>query len=114
MTARLYDLADGTYAPVTAPLNFSITENGQAISATTSSAVHSIDPTGSSEDVLIYNPGPNTVYVRAGTGGTVATSASMPIVEGEKGSFYKAASTHLAVLSANGTQAIWVKVGTGA
>lgn len=114
MAERLIDLPDGNYAQVTGNLNFTITDNGQWLTATTSSAATQIDAAGSGEDVMIYNSGAAVVHVKAGVAGVTATTDSMPVLPGEKGAYYKGNATHLAVLAASGSIQVWVNAGEGA
>jgi hypothetical protein len=100
--------------PISANLNFPITSNGQLISVTASSVATSIDASGTSNDVMIYNMTSTIVYVLAGTSGTTATTSSMPILPGEKGTYFKGNATHLAVIGTVAGGNLWVKAGDGA
>lgn len=112
---RIHDLADGTHVKVTAPLNFSVSSaDGQTIAATTTSAATQIDATGASEDVMVWNKSAVVIHIKCGASNVVATANSMPILPGEKGSYYKGNSTHIAVIAASSTGDIWVKAGEGA
>jgi hypothetical protein len=94
--------------------NFSIGADGISITAGTSSAATLIDSdTNPDPDVMIYNPGPYTVYVKAGGSGVVATTNSMPILAGEKGAFNKGGNLYLATLSPSGSQQIVAFAGEG-
>jgi len=112
---RLRDLPDGTHVRVETPLNFSVaTADGQNLTASTSSAATSIDASGASDNVMVYNSSPVTIFIKCGTSGVTATTASMPVLAGEKGTYYKGSATHIALLAASGSgQTIWVKAGEG-
>jgi hypothetical protein len=95
--------------------NFSILENGQSFAVTGASSALAF-PTEAGRyscDVMIYNPGPAAVYVRAGDANVVATSASMVIPAGVKEVFGKATASHLAAMTASGSQTILVYLGEG-
>jgi hypothetical protein len=96
-------------------MNFAIDEDGILINATTISSTTTL-PQGAEyeEDILIDNPGPYDVRVKAGKAGVAAsTTLSMRIAAGEKGVYRKGSATHLAVVSINGNQAITVFSGSG-
>lgn len=95
-------------------MNFSITQNGTTITATALSVAHDLGVGAHLQsDIMIINMGPQDVYVRAGQAGVAATTSSMRIMAGEKGTYSKGQATHLAVLSPNGDQAITVFLGSG-
>ena len=100
--------------------NFSILIAGQSVAAApaanaTAVAIDVNPPTGVvRSDVMIYNPGPGTVYVRAGDGNVLADANCQPILAGEKGAWHKGAATHLAAYSPSGAQTLLVFVGAGA
>lgn len=97
-------------------MNFPIYGQGQTISATDTSAAHQLTGlnAASARDVMIYNPGPHDVHVRAGQAGVVADGTCMPILAGEKGAYAKGPYVYLAVISPDGAQDIQVFVGEGA
>jgi hypothetical protein len=98
--------------------NFSLRVTGQVVSASSAGAATLVDNVtgpgrGSRGDVLVYNPGPSVVRVRAGDAGVVADATCQPILAGEKGCWHKGDATHLAAWVASGTQDIEVFVGSG-
>lgn len=98
----IYSAADGT--------SINVTSNSvatQIVSDTTWPTV--------SEDVLIDNPGPNDVYVKAGPANVAATLLSVRVPAGSMQPFRKEGATHLAFICAAGkTQTVVVHVGEGA
>lgn len=64
------------------------------------------------EDVMIDNPGPLDVYVKAGGDAAVATLASVRVPAASLQPFRKGGATHLALIS-TGAQAVVVHVGAG-
>lgn len=96
-------------------MNFPISEQGLPLSAV-SGASTTYDVSASnrySPDILIYNPGPATVYIRAGAADVSANVLSMPIPPKTKEVYRKGLSTHLAVISSSGSQEILVFFGEG-
>lgn len=98
--------------------NWPITgSDGVPITATTSSAVTlvaSSDVHRVAADVMIDNPGPLDVFVKAGGAGAAATLTSMRVPAGSLQPYAKGAdATHIAVITASGTQAIVVHLGEG-
>ena len=95
-------------------MNFSIESNGIVIAATAVSTTTAL-PTGAqfNGDVMIDNPGPNPVHVRAGDTSVTATTASMRIAPGEKGAYAKGTATHIAVIAPSGNQSMTMFVGQG-
>jgi hypothetical protein len=99
--------------------NFDIQRAGQivAASATAGAAAIAIDtnpPAGElRSDIMIYNPGPGVVHVRAGGSSVTADNTCMPIVPGEKGAWSKGSATHLAAYSPSGAQSLIVVIGMG-
>lgn len=94
--------------------NFGITHpDGRLINVTAASAATLIDATGSSSDVLIFNPGPATVHIKAGAAGVIATTSSVPLPAGNSQVFFKGWSTHLAMIASSGTSACNVIIGEG-
>lgn len=92
--------------------NFQITNPGQSIDATTTSAaIPLVGRCGN--QAMIYNPGPNIVFVRVGYAEIVATPLCMPILAGEKGAYAIGLATHIAVLGSKGPQTIMVFTGQG-
>lgn len=69
------------------------------------------------DDLILYNPGPETVYVKTGTSTVVATTSDMPLVAGEKGVYSKGEQTpqvtHIAALSGGADQSFLVVEGEG-
>lgn len=91
---------------------------GMQVAVTAASQAVSIAPTVTaqlSDDVMIDNPGPNDVYVRAGFDNTVtATTACLRVPAGSLQPYYKGRCTHLALICASGlTQTVLVHVGAG-
>ena len=67
-----------------------------------------------SEDVMIDNPGPNDVFVKAGNAATTATDLSMRVPAGSLQPFRKGNTTHIALKCKAGlTQTVVVHVGEG-
>lgn len=91
--------------------------DGVPITATATSAatlIESATPRIAGEDVLIDNPGPLDVFVKAGGSTVVATVTSVRVPGGSLQPYRKGAdTTHLAVISPDGSQAIVVHVGDG-
>lgn len=92
--------------------------DGIAINVTTASAVTDITGGGDSRlvvasDVLIDNPGPRDVFVKAGNAGAVATATSVRVPANSLQPFNKGDATHLAFISPSGSQAVVVHVGSG-
>jgi hypothetical protein len=99
--------------------NWPITEDGIAVTATASSAALAVAAEGrgaAAADVMVDNPGPNDVYVRAGDAAVVASPVtSMRVPPGTMQPFRKGVGvTHLALVCKSGqTQAVVVHVGDG-
>lgn len=95
--------------------NFPIDRDGQAHTALTTGSVLAL--TGAdvvtSTDVMIENPGPNVVRVRAGGAGVAASALSMRVPPGTQQPFNKGAATHLGFLAEGANQAVIVFVGEG-
>lgn len=95
-------------------MNFSIVNDGTSVTSTTASSTVALPTTTySSENIMIDNPGPYSVYVRAGASTVTASTLSMRISPGEKSAYRKGTSTHIAVISPEGTQTIVVYLGEG-
>lgn len=92
-------------------------DDGLPVNVTASSAtVRIADDTRKlvSQDVMIDNPGPNDVFVKAGDGATVATTFSMRVPAGSLQPYQKGNCSHLAfVCRAGQAQAVVVHVGEG-
>jgi len=92
-------------------------DDGIAITATAASAAtliadNALERIG--EDVMVYNPGPNTVFIKTGDATTVATALSIPVPPTTLSPYRKGSgSTHIAVISPSGNQAIVVFAGEG-
>lgn len=95
--------------------NFSILEDGVSHTATVAGSLLALDPAMAAvtRDVMIDNPGPNDVRVRAGSGGVVATTSSMRVPAGTVQAFNKGGATHLAFKADGGDQAVVVILGEG-
>lgn len=95
--------------------NFSILVDGVAHTATVAGSLLALDPQAAavSNDVMIDNPGPYDVRVRAGSAATVASATSMRVPAGTMQPFYKGGATHLAFKSTTGNQDVVVTVGDG-
>lgn len=96
--------------------NFPLYNAGQQIDATAVSAATLVASTPAeiaADDVLIYNPGPNTVHARAGRANVTADATCMPIGPKTKEVFSKADATHLAFISPAGAQSVLVFLGSG-
>jgi hypothetical protein len=82
-------------------------------SAATLIADNSVERMG--DDVMIYNPGPNTVFVKTGGADAVATALSMPAPPQMLSPYRKGpGATHIAVICPAGAQQIVVFAGEGA
>jgi hypothetical protein len=97
--------------------NFPITADGQALTATAVSAPQpfagAAERAAAAQDVLIYNPGPLAIHVRAGAADVVATTASMLVPPNSLQAFAKGSATHIAALSESGSQPYTVWIGEG-
>lgn len=97
--------------------NWPITQDGQAIDVTSASAATALSGANVlvAEDVLVDNPGPNDVWVRAGGASVVATLSSMRVPAGTLQPWRKGQGvTHLAFVAASGqTQSVVVHIGDG-
>ena len=97
--------------------NFPLYNAGLQIAAGAATSTAQIAATAAelaADDVLIYNPGPGVVHVRAGGAAVTADATCMPVGPKTKEVFSKGGHTHLAVLSPSGAQSILVFLGTGA
>ena len=94
-------------------MNFPCYEAGQAITAGTASAPTALSgaAVAAARDVLIWNPGPNLVHVRAGDASVVADLTCAPVPPGTLWVYSKAAHTHLATRAVGSPQAIVVILG---
>lgn len=105
--------------------NFSIERPGVKFTATAVSQAFdmtnagAIDPNivKNSEDVMVYNPGPNTIYVQCGDATTVAlapggATVSMPVPPSQQ-TFAKGHGTYMAAISPSGNQDFYVFSGSG-
>lgn len=96
-------------------MNFPCYESGQAITAGTSSATAALAGTAqkvnASKDVLIWNPGPNLVHVRAGASDVVADATCAPVPPGSMWVYAKGNATHIATFAIGGAQSILVLMG---
>lgn len=92
--------------------NFSILEDGVSHNATTGGNVLALDPTmaAACRDVMIDNPGPNDVRVRAGA---AASLTSMRVPAGTIQPFNKGGAASLGFLAIGGAQAVVVHLGEG-
>jgi hypothetical protein len=99
-------------------MNFPCTQDGQQITAGPTSAVAALAGDANrvlaAQDILLWNPGPYEVTVRAGGTDAVATAVSPVLPAGALWAYRKGASTHLATRCASGSQAIVVWLGEGA
>lgn len=96
--------------------NWPITQDGQAVTATATSAATALAGATvvAAEDVMIDNPGPNDVYVRAGGSTVAATLASLRVPAGSLQPYRKGAgTTHIAMITRSGSQAVVLHVGDG-
>lgn len=106
--------------------NFTIERNGVKFTATATSQSFDLTNSGNldkgivqnSEDVMIYNPGPNTIFVLAGDANTVALApggptVSMPVPPSQQ-TFLKGKCIYLAAISVGGNQDFYVFTGDGA
>lgn len=95
-------------------MNFSIDDDGLAVTAVAAGNRVTL-PEGSAgePDIMIDNPGPKSVLVRAG-GATVVTSAtSMRIAPGEKSAYNKGEAMYLALAGVGGDQDVVIHIGSG-
>ncbi|CAB4158470.1 hypothetical protein UFOVP708_5 [uncultured Caudovirales phage] len=96
--------------------NFSIAAGiaPAAIAAVATPLSVSVDPTSICRDVLVYNPGPAIVRIRAGASNVTAGATDMPILPGEKAVYFKGTATHIsAICMAAGPQAMEFFPGVG-
>lgn len=92
--------------------------DGVAVTATSSSSVATIattDLAAAAEDVMIDNPGPLDVYVKAGpvSAGLAATALSVRVPAGSLQPYQKGAGNKYLAVYASGSQAIVVFCGDG-
>lgn len=84
-----------------------------SVSAATLIADKAIERMG--EDIMVYNPGPYFVHIKAGDVTSVATSRSIPVPPETLSPYRKGpGATHLAAICPSGNQAIVVFAGEGA
>ena len=91
-------------------------DDGIAINVTAASAATLVatDHAGrEAQDVMIDNPGPNDVFVKAGGVGAEASLTSIRVPANSLQPFRKGPHTHLAFRTASGTQAVVVHKGEG-
>ena len=97
--------------------NFSIARDGLTLTATAASSAAALpgDPAlvAAAQDVMLWNPGPLPIYVRAGAADVVATQQSMLVPPGTLQPFAKGSATHIAAITAGGSQPFMVWVGEG-
>lgn len=97
--------------------NFSISRDGQPLTATATSTPQALagDATlvASAQDVMFHNPGPLDIRVRAGGADVVATAQSMLVPANSLQAFAKGSATHIAAITASGSQAFTVWLGEG-
>lgn len=92
-------------------------DDGVAITATATSAAtriadNAVEVLG--VDVMVYNPGPNFVHIKTGGADAVATALSIPVPPATLSPYRKGpGTTHIAVISPSGAQAIVVFAGEG-
>ena len=93
-------------------------EDGIAIAAITAASITTqiVDNAyeRAAEDLMVYNPGPNTVFIKTGDVSVVATVLSIPVPPQTLSPYRKGNGTHLAVIAAGGAQSVVVFVGEGA
>lgn len=97
-------------------MNFSIDKAGLPIQADDTSVAHDLgEGAEHCPDIMIDNPGPESVYVLAGGASAEANTDCMRILPGEKGAYCKGTATHLAVVTGGGgiQQPIVVHTGQG-
>ncbi len=97
--------------------NWPIEEDGIPVTATATSQAVEIAQDSRElilQDVLIDNPGPNDVFVKAGNQFTQATINSVRVPPGSLQPYRKGNTTHLALVCRAGqTQAVVIHVGVG-
>lgn len=97
------------------PIN--VGSDGTAVTVTETSATIDIKSTAEREqlsDIMVDNPGPNDVFVRAGATGVTATPTSMRVPPGSVQPYYVGGASKLALICSPGlTQAVVVHVGSG-
>jgi hypothetical protein len=110
---------------VSADQNFSIERDGIKFTVTATSQVVDLLVNGddgalvkASDDVMIYNPGPYTVFVKAGAGTTATpmgsgSVVSMPVPPATMQPFKKGRTTFLSLVAVGGSQDVGVFVGNG-
>jgi hypothetical protein len=92
--------------------------DGYAITATSASAATLITTKSTSaeliaHDVMVDNPGPTDVYVAAGGSAVVATLNSVRVPANSLQPYFKGDATHIACITASGSQSILIHVGDG-
>lgn len=91
--------------------------DGTAITVTATSTATLIgtdNRTAVAADVMIDNPGPNDVFVKAGGAGVVATLASVRVPAGGLQPYAKGSgNSYIAMITPAGSQAVVVHVGDG-
>lgn len=95
--------------------NWSATsEDGASISVTATAQTHELPAKAkASTDVLVYNPGPETVHIRVGPSTlSPATLQSIPVLPGSLAPFSSGRMTHISCI-ATGNQSIIVFCGEG-
>lgn len=93
--------------------------DGIPVSVGTSSTLTQIVPAGDqtlliAADVMIDNPGPNDVFIQAGGASVVATANSMRVPANSVQPYGKGTTTHIAMISPAGSQAVRIHIGDGA
>jgi hypothetical protein len=91
-------------------------DDGISVNVTAASAATLVATSAArvqAEDVMIDNPGPVDVYVKAGDATATATLTSLRVPAGSLQPFRKGAATHLALRTSSGNQAVVIHVGEG-
>jgi hypothetical protein len=91
--------------------------DGIPVTANTASAVVPLVSDGravQAQDVMVDNPGPLDVYIKAGGADAVATLTSVRVPAGSLQPFAKGpGNTHLPLRTASGSQAVVIHLGDG-
>lgn len=94
--------------------NWPIYADGVTVNVSAASAVTDLGASAiQAEDVMVDNPGPLDVYVRAGIAGVTATLTSVRVPAGSMQPFRKGEHQYLALRTASGNQSVVVHVGAG-
>jgi hypothetical protein len=98
--------------PPTPPQQF-VPSGQTSLAAGTVSTSVTFPSAGSNLTVVIFNAGPNTVYVVAGNSSVVATPAGVPVLPSGMVTFPQGFATNIAAITIMGTAALTIQSGVG-